>query len=69
MLDFVVELVEAEIARTDDANIIFRGNSLATKALDQFMKVVGGPFLRSSIGNIVSSAYSASYSCEVRRLL
>ncbi|KAJ3111118.1 Ras GTPase-activating protein nGAP [Phlyctochytrium bullatum] len=44
-------LLEADIMATDDPNIIFRGNSLTTKALDQYMKQIAMPYLHATLGN------------------
>ncbi|KAI8845410.1 Rho GTPase activation protein [Chytridium lagenaria] len=58
-------LTAAEIVTTDDPNIIFRGNSIATKMLDQYMKIVGMGYLHGTIGALVKGVYEARESCEV----
>ncbi|KAJ3217956.1 Ras GTPase-activating protein 1 [Dinochytrium kinnereticum] len=58
-------LTAAEIASTDDPNIIFRGNSIATKMLDQYMKIIGMGYLHSTIGALVKGVYDSRESCEV----
>ncbi|KAJ3154929.1 Ras GTPase-activating protein 1 [Geranomyces michiganensis] len=58
-------LLGDEIHATDNPNIIFRGNSMATKSLDQYMKVVGTSYLVDTIGLLVRQVYNAKDSCEV----
>lgn len=36
-----------------DANTIFRGNSLATRCLDEMMKIVGGHYLKVTLKPIL----------------
>lgn len=38
---FVSQLITEEILLTKDPNTIFRGNSLATKTIDYYMKLIG----------------------------
>ena len=54
-----------EINNTENMDIIFRGNSLATKALDMYMKLVGGTYLQSTIGKFIKDMYTYKKSCEV----
>lgn len=39
--DFLVDVVMAEVSRMDNENLVFRGNTFATKAVDTYMKMVG----------------------------
>ena len=43
----------------------FRGNSMATKTIDQYMKMVGHQYLYSTIGRIINQVYLSKDSCEV----
>ena len=44
---------------------MFRGNSLATKALDQYMKMIGTRFLHNTMKNLTQAVYKDSQSSEV----
>ncbi|KAJ3176838.1 Ras GTPase-activating protein 1 [Geranomyces variabilis] len=58
-------LTRNEIENTTDANILFRGNSIATKILDQYMKMVGGGYLHSTLQSLIRGVYTSKESCEV----
>jgi len=58
-------LVSLEIKNTDDPNIIFRGNSLTTKIIDQYMKLVGSRYLNNTLRRQVQNIYAIKESCEV----
>ncbi|XP_028906132.1 rasGAP-activating-like protein 1 [Ornithorhynchus anatinus] len=46
-----------EVTRTTDPNTLFRSNSLASKAMEQFMKVVGMPYLHAVLKPIVTRIF------------
>ena len=58
-------LVSLEVKNTDDPNIIFRGNSLTTKIIDQYMKLIGSRYLNNTLRRQVQNVYSLKESCEV----
>ncbi|KAI8911358.1 hypothetical protein DFJ77DRAFT_512364 [Powellomyces hirtus] len=58
-------LARAEIAKTINPNIMFRGNSIATKVLDQYMKMVGEGYLHGTLQSLIRGVYTSKDSCEV----
>ncbi len=48
-----------------DPEVLFRGNSVATKALDYYMKLVGLRYLDRTIGQNIKDIYESKKSCEV----
>ncbi|NXX17543.1 RASL1 protein, partial [Podargus strigoides] len=54
LLDY---LTAHELARTTDPNTLFRSNSLASKSMEQFMKVVGLPYLHEVLKPVVNRIF------------
>ncbi|KAJ3414308.1 Ras GTPase-activating protein 1 [Chytridiales sp. JEL 0842] len=64
-IDVVKTMLQVDIEATDDPNILFRGNTLGTKMMDQYMKLVGMDYLHSTIGTIIRSILKNKEACEV----
>lgn len=62
---FLNHLSNTEIDSTPNPDIIFRGNSLATKSIDQYMKLVGTPYLNHVLRALIKKLYASSKTCEV----
>ncbi|XP_065760442.1 rasGAP-activating-like protein 1 isoform X6 [Muntiacus reevesi] len=54
---FLDYLTRREVARTTDPNTLFRSNSLASKSMEQFMKLVGMPYLHEVLRPVVSRVF------------
>ncbi|XP_047418032.1 rasGAP-activating-like protein 1 isoform X2 [Sciurus carolinensis] len=54
LLDY---LTRREVARTRDPNTLFRSNSLASKSMQQFMKLVGMRYLHEVLKPVVSRVF------------
>ncbi|KAJ3051557.1 Ras GTPase-activating protein 1 [Rhizophlyctis rosea] len=64
-LESIKTLTRNEIQSTDDPNILFRGNSIATKMVDVYMKLLGMEYLRSTLTSLIRGVYTSKFSCEV----
>ncbi|XP_072034910.1 rasGAP-activating-like protein 1 isoform X2 [Amphiura filiformis] len=65
MLPFLDAVIQQELKYTSDVNTLFRGNSLATKSFDQFMKVVGMPYLHETLKPVVDQIYEEKKMVEL----
>lgn len=64
-VQYVNQLITEEVDATKDPNTIFRGNSLATKTIDYYMKVVGGQYLASVLKKPINDIYNEHKNCEM----
>ncbi|KAJ8415991.1 hypothetical protein AAFF_G00380130 [Aldrovandia affinis] len=64
--EFLNALGSAEVQRCGEKEaLIFRENTLATKAIDEYMKLVGQKYLVETLGDFITRLYAAPESCEV----
>lgn len=62
---FLVDVIMNEVANTADENLTFRGNSLATKSIDTYMKMIGKNYLQETLGAFIATVYESEEDCEV----
>lgn len=61
-------ILSSEIVRTTTSEVLFRGNSVGTKAFDYFLKMVGGQWLSALAPLIKEITLSEDMRCEVQPL-
>ncbi|CAI4233262.1 unnamed protein product [Auanema sp. JU1783] len=63
--DFLCDLIMSEVNMLDNDHLMFRGNSLATKAMEAYMKLVSQDYLQNTLGGLTQDLLAMSESCEV----
>ena len=53
---------------SEDPSLLFRGNSIATKSVDIYMKLIGSKYLKATLGMFIKDIYENASEFEVRNL-
>jgi hypothetical protein len=64
-LPFLQHVVSIELRATKDANTLFRANSVASKAIDQYLKLVGGRYLVRMLRPVIMDILTQNRPCEL----
>lgn len=63
---YLADVVALDIRRTGDHSLTFRGNSLATKSMEAYLKLVGDQYLQETLCEAVAAAAGpGAAECEV----
>ncbi|XP_030072456.1 ras GTPase-activating protein 2 isoform X2 [Microcaecilia unicolor] len=65
LVPFLAAVADLELKDTQEANTIFRGNSLATRCLDEMMKIVGKHYLKVTLKPILDEICDSPKPCEI----
>uniref|UniRef100_A0A8C5H597 RAS p21 protein activator 2 n=1 Tax=Gouania willdenowi TaxID=441366 RepID=A0A8C5H597_GOUWI len=64
-LPFVSAVAALELENTQEANTIFRGNTLATRCIDDMMKIIGKNYLAVTIKPVIDEICESNKTCEI----
>ncbi|XP_048460438.1 LOW QUALITY PROTEIN: ras GTPase-activating protein 2 [Rhincodon typus] len=62
---FLSAIAELDLQQTQEANTIFRGNTLATRCIDETMKLVGKHYLKVTLKSILDEICDSCKTCEI----
>ncbi|TRY78202.1 hypothetical protein TCAL_13221 [Tigriopus californicus] len=63
--DVLAEIVVDEISNIENEHLTFRGNSIATKAMESYIKLVGQRYLQSTLQNVITERLLNDQDLEV----
>jgi hypothetical protein len=64
-VEWLTFLLENEIGNTENTAVLFRGNSLLTKAMDTYMKVCCQEYLEETLGDVLREICELKPACEI----
>ncbi|KAK3570213.1 hypothetical protein QTP86_016522 [Hemibagrus guttatus] len=65
LLPFLMAIAALELENTQEANTIFRGNCLATRCIDDTMKMVGRNYLNITLKPVLDEICESNKTCEI----
>ena len=65
-LNFLKFLISREIQETVDVNTLFRGNTIATKFMDAYMKIYGRDYAINVLKPILKEIYKTNLDCDLK---
>ncbi|XP_062571826.1 ras GTPase-activating protein nGAP-like isoform X9 [Saccostrea cucullata] len=63
--EFLTEVIIGEVLKQDNQHLTFRGNSIGTKAMEAYMKLVGEKYLKDTLSDFVHTIIHSEDDCEV----
>lgn len=64
-VDLIRRLNQSVVAQEESVGTLFRGNSLASKVMDQYMKLVAMEYLHETLGDPILHLCEEKRTCEM----
>ncbi|XP_057308310.1 ras GTPase-activating protein 1-like [Hydractinia symbiolongicarpus] len=64
-LNLIKTITTRELHTKEKKETLFRGNTLSTKLLDQYMKMIAIPYLQDTIGSVILKIMESKQCCEL----
>ncbi|KAM9317426.1 ras GTPase-activating protein 2 [Gastrophryne carolinensis] len=65
LVPFVSAIAQLDLNDTQEANTIFRGNSLATRCMNETMKIIGNHYLKVTLKSVIDEICDSPKPCEI----
>ncbi|KAK2538309.1 Rasa2 [Columba guinea] len=65
LVPFIAAVAELDLKDTQEANTVFRGNTLATRCVDEMMKIVGKHYLKVTLKPVIDEICESPKPCEI----
>ncbi|PVD32951.1 hypothetical protein C0Q70_08398 [Pomacea canaliculata] len=65
VIEYLDKLMQRDVDNTEDPNTLFRGNTLGTKSIDQFMKILGVPYLQETLQPVIERIFNEKKTIEL----
>ncbi|XP_039270186.2 uncharacterized protein LOC120344922 isoform X3 [Styela clava] len=63
--EYMTEVVMNDVRNIEEESLIFRENTIATKSVEHFLRLVGMGYLHEALGDFVTALYESDEDCEV----
>ncbi|XP_071820663.1 uncharacterized protein [Apostichopus japonicus] len=63
--DFLINLVLSEMENIKEESLVFRANTMATKSMEAYLKLIGAKYLQDTLGDFIQYLYDKDGDCEV----
>jgi len=63
--DVLADIVVDEISAVDNEHLTFRGNSIATKAMESYIKLVGQKYLHDTLRSVIDELINSDLNLEI----
>nr|CAB3262185.1 uncharacterized protein LOC100178487 [Phallusia mammillata] len=63
--DYMCDIVMGEVEKVEEESLIFRENTIGTKSVEAFLRLVGMKYLHDALGDFIQAIFTMEEECEV----